>query len=337
MATPQRTLTPKNYISPGISKKLLTPCRRVGLSRSKKTPRTRCADGNTPKKPFGLENDLCDQTSKDEHTGNSDSNVESQSELKFQVVSPKSPVTVQPDSKRCIDFNDDNINNKLYKPKDVSALEHNPEDKFRSNKHKCKKLKMDSTTKNSDDQALKPVCDRSAMEEHQAEQAKARELSEKYLEIDVPNPLENKTDCEESAAVPACINSSMENLSVDQDHLAPLAKSVVLENGSDDELFTSSPESDKKQRENLCKLISKMEREVEAKKETVESLKRAQTYKKLHNLEELQNSTEQWLRGCRLGLQDLLRKRQEHEEIQMESLMVKLRIPDDIIIKLNLS
>lgn len=313
MSTPQRTLTPKNHVSTGINKKLLTPCRRVGLSRSKNTPKTKCTNELVQsKKIFALGNDACDQTSKNKHTSTSHESA----------VTCKFPL--KHGSRRNIDFNAENT------PEDVSSSEHDLEENLLANQSKCKKLKMDSN--NLTNQEL------TALESQIEEDPN---LTQQHLPVDVRNLLQSKTDVLETSMFeekePVCIKTSMENLTVSPYSLSPMSKSVLLENESDDEFFTSSPETDKKQRENLCKLISKMERELLVKQDTLESLKRAQKYRKLHNLEELHNATEQWLRGCRLGLQDLLRKRQEHEQIRMESLMEKLRIPHEITAKLNLS
>jgi len=59
-----------------------------------------------------------------------------------------------------------------------------------------------------------------------------------------------------------------------------LKYSKVNIDDDDEELFTSSPEDEKKQRENLVQLISDIEIEIKQKEEKLEKLKQAEVYKK---------------------------------------------------------
>lgn len=104
---------------------------------------------------------------------------------------------------------------------------------------------------------------------------------------------------------------------------------------SDDEIFTSSPVDDKKRKENLMKLIDDMKVEVRRKQETLEKLRQAQIYKKIHSPDKLKNTTNMWLKGCKRGLQDLHQKMQEIGPMNLNTLISKLGIPESVIKKLE--
>lgn len=97
---------------------------------------------------------------------------------------------------------------------------------------------------------------------------------------------------------------------------------------SDDEMFTSSPVDDKKRRDNLIKLIDDMKMEVQQKQETLDKLKQAQIYKKIHSPDKLKNLTDVWLKGCKRSLQDL---HQKMGPMDMNTLISKLGIPERVI------
>lgn len=104
----------------------------------------------------------------------------------------------------------------------------------------------------------------------------------------------------------------------------------------DDELFTSSPESEKRQRENLLQLTADIEKEIRQKQEKLEKLKQAQVYKKKHSPEKLKVSSDRWIEACRAALNDLLTKMLEHGSIDMDTLIKNLNVPNDIVQKLKL-
>lgn len=116
----------------------------------------------------------------------------------------------------------------------------------------------------------------------------------------------------------------------------PLSKLRFDTENSDDEIFTSSPIDDKKHRDNLIKLIDDMKMEVRQKQETLEKLKQAQIYKKIHSPDKLKNLTDVWLKGCKRSLQDLHQKMQGMGPMDMNTLISKLGIPEKVIKMLEL-
>ncbi|XP_056634802.1 uncharacterized protein LOC130443925 [Diorhabda sublineata] len=108
-------------------------------------------------------------------------------------------------------------------------------------------------------------------------------------------------------------------------------KSLTLCNSFDDEeeAFTSTPDRERNEKRELISQIKAIEKSISDKKIKLENLKRASLYKSKHNVEELNNVTEIWRRGCNLGLEGLLKQLQLHGPMDMSTLLRNLQISQE--------
>lgn len=74
------------------------------------------------------------------------------------------------------------------------------------------------------------------------------------------------------------------------------------------------------------KSLKDLQQSVKEKENRLAELKQAEVYKKIHNVEELQQLTTMWKIGCQVALRDLLVKLQEHGPMTMPMLMQKFNI-----------
>ncbi|XP_050499941.1 uncharacterized protein LOC126880197 [Diabrotica virgifera virgifera] len=101
----------------------------------------------------------------------------------------------------------------------------------------------------------------------------------------------------------------------------------------DDDAFTSTPDREKNEKQDLIVRIKELENIIRDKKTKVDNLRRASVYKSKHNIEELKNITEKWRQGCISGLNGLLNQLQTHGPIDMPTLLRNLQIPNEVISK----
>ncbi|CAG9761360.1 unnamed protein product [Ceutorhynchus assimilis] len=129
------------------------------------------------------------------------------------------------------------------------------------------------------------------------------------------------------------INNSTKTKKPDAKRIIP--KKTFSTEDSDDEMFTSTPDEDKKQSENLLELVTSVEKEVKQKEDLLEKLKQAEVYRKRHCPEKLQQSIDLWLKGCNESLDDLLIIVQKKGPRDMNMLLKELHISDEIAAKLK--
>ncbi|RZB39907.1 hypothetical protein BDFB_010452 [Asbolus verrucosus] len=77
--------------------------------------------------------------------------------------------------------------------------------------------------------------------------------------------------------------------------------------------------------------INKLEKQVQEKKRLLENLNQAEIYRKLHDVDKLQELTVTWKRGCISALNALLTHLQTHADIDMAMLLNNLRVPKKLI------
>lgn len=79
------------------------------------------------------------------------------------------------------------------------------------------------------------------------------------------------------------------------------------------------------------KEINMLKEQIERKEKVLSDLKRAESYQKKHDMENLKMLREMWKSGCMKGLYDLLPHVQAHGPIDMGQLLRKLNIPNHLI------
>ncbi|CAG9829731.1 unnamed protein product [Diabrotica balteata] len=101
----------------------------------------------------------------------------------------------------------------------------------------------------------------------------------------------------------------------------------------DDDAFTSTPDREKNEKQDLIVKVKALENIIRDKKAKLDTLRRASVYKSKHNIEELKIITEKWRQGCIFGLNGLLSQLQTHGPIDMSTLLRNLQIPNEVITK----
>lgn len=102
---------------------------------------------------------------------------------------------------------------------------------------------------------------------------------------------------------------------------------IKTEDKDDADFVTSS----KNEGVDYTEEIRSITKRIKLKEEQLESLKRAELYKKKHNIEDLQALTNTWKQGCMQALSDLLCHLKAHGDINMQTLLKNLKIPSTMI------
>lgn len=102
---------------------------------------------------------------------------------------------------------------------------------------------------------------------------------------------------------------------------------IKTEEKDDADFVTSSKHEGMKYTEEVKNITKR----IKLKEEQLESLKRAELYKKKHNIEDLKSLTNTWKQGCIQALLDLLPHLKAHGDINMQTLLKNLKIPSTMI------
>ncbi|KAL1498264.1 hypothetical protein ABEB36_009089 [Hypothenemus hampei] len=324
MSTPNEKLPSQNFISNKINRSLLTPCRRIGLSRSKKTPNIFSTSS-----PYG--------------------NLLSQ-------ITPISLKNVETSNESEVQSENSNPSNKRITSEDQSTESRSTNADRRTRKRlKLEEIPKNNSTENLEDSSSHvtegmPLA-KFTTEEYVTEISKELDTFEKKVNeqenYDLLKITQEIKTFEEKVFVTAkkpVINvNRMLPLKQDKQKKLTIVKKVSSAASSsnsnediDDDMFTSSPESITNQRNNLIKIIKDLEKKSKEKQDTLDRLKRAQIYRNLHNPDQLKVLSNQWLEGCQKALSDLLLVVQKNEPMEMNVLLENLQISSEMIEKLKL-
>lgn len=398
MTTPENKSYKKNYAGAGINKNFLTPCRRIGLSRTKRTPKNICTvpQSNlpiiTPETTKGNKNnEETNVTSVGKIDGKSTTDKEKKSEsngeeclkntnLEKENSTVKSKINSQERNEAILEGNhfreyskanaSDLLkeNNKSVDHKRTEPNESELEI-VRTKGKKRKKLDFDTS---SDSDSTK-TSDKIKLDENEKKCGNTSGIlltkftTEDYLKEYSANPgafydegeqkdfddfivfsdkaktkkhkstLTKSSDRMKKISDELKAEKKLKQLSVSVEKLADIKSQSKSKCDSDeeDDMFMASPQTEQ-QKEDLLRLIAIKEAEIRVKEDKLEELKRARVYKTKHSPEKVAVHSAQWFNGCKRALTDLLVKMQEHGSMDMESLVKNLRIPSEIVEKLNI-
>ncbi|XP_060535565.1 uncharacterized protein LOC132707660 [Cylas formicarius] len=340
-----------------LSKNLLTPCRRVGLSRTKKTPRT--MNFNTS----GSFNEMCgvlDTTPVKRDSSISTPVILNTSGSLNEVCAVLDTTPVKCDSSISTTVKRNSICDapttaKSPKPKKRKLERLTPtSSKTQISKQSSEKISVrEIVVSLSDTQCNKPsILKESLCQSSKEDHSRQKLVKETTLKKEKPDTSAVKLNSthdqsKNSNVMKETSNANKKNIkrclsltktkSEDSQEIGKDEKST--QDTEEDIIFTHDPqvEENSYSRTNLLASINLLKSEIARKNETLLKLKQAEVYKNKHDKNELKELSLRWLEGCKLSLSDLWVQLKEHGPMSMDYLVTKLHLPQDIIDRLMIN
>lgn len=341
--------TPENSKCGPISKTLLTPCRRPGLSRKIKTPLLQTAPTcqyaplNIVTTPKPIDNYPITTTSRSKIVNE-------------EVTTATTLKTTKKTSKeqRVSKKTDDNVNTTVKKStrskkgseKEIENITKVEEFCDNSEENKFKTAQDEPQTKIDSVKDTAQPLKENTNKEHTDEctyvnhQKKLKPKDTKENTEDIPVSNKRKETKFKSSLKRLSMKRSISNNDEmsDCENVLSSQESILSENNSVNGITPKL----KKPRVDLCENIDldtilELKHRIKVKQDKLDQLKRAVTYRKMHNVEDLQKLIDIWKTGCKKALNDLLQKLQTHGTITMERLLNKFNVPEDVINSTELS
>lgn len=310
------TSTPKNFKntpikSGSISKSLLTPCRRVGLSRKKS-----CTPNQETKKHVSTT-----QFTKEEYSNNV---IDTRDYLSKKCKEKRTTIIEKDCSSNLDEIKPIIINNQMT----PENKENKPRTKHTIDSHKIKTKKKSVHTAN-----IYTNCVVNLANCNTPPSITDKSKISKRLSMDITNSEENDKATNSNLKESEINKNSSNTLS--SSSLERIVISKKRKNISSDEegllssqySLNSHSKSDSIQKNN----IKEIKQQIKMKVSLLDNLKQASIYKKLYDTEELKKLTTIWKEGCKKALEDILEMLKQRERIDMKTLLNNLKIPSNLI------